>query len=200
MRLCENSSLPKEGLVEHLVKLVDDADPQVRLQLAYTLGEIRHTQADNAPEKLAAKANGQPWMMAAVLSSLRADNLGAVMAEAMMNGGDQTGLLQQLLNQTTAFKSDAAVVSLLMRVTEPWPDGTFARWQYSAMEQYVISIKRRGGAIHPHPDTDATKLPERINSLEYAARKLGASERYASNTLFAAIEPLVRPKAISAAD
>ena len=175
VRLCENSGLPKEELVEHLVKLVDDPDSQVRLQLAYTLGEIKQTQADVALGKLAAKANGQPWMMAAVLSSLRADNLGAVMNEAMQNAGDQTELLQQLLTQASAFKNDAAVVSLLMRVTEPWPDGTFARWQFSAFEQYAISVERRGESFNPLINADAAKLPERINTLFDAARKLAVN-------------------------
>ncbi len=172
VRLCEQAGLPKGDLIEPLARLVDDADSQVRLQLASTLGEIKHTQADVALGKLAAKANGQPWMTAAVLSSLRADNLGAVMAEAMQNGGDQTGLLQQLLPQATAFKSDAAVVSLLMRVTEPWPDGTFSRWQFSAFEQYSISVERRGEALPLLGSSDAVKLPERIGALLVAARKL----------------------------
>ncbi len=175
VRLCEKADVPKEGVVEHLVKLVDDADPQVRLQLAYTLGEIRHAQAEVALGKLAAKANGQPWMMAAVLSSLRADNLGAVMAEAMQHASDQTGLLQQLLTQATAFKSSEAEIALLTRVTEPAPDGTFARWQFSAMEQYAVAAERRGEAFHPRINAAATRLAARIHSLLDAARKLAVN-------------------------
>ncbi len=175
VRLCESRDVPKEGIVEQLVKLVDDPDPQFRLQLAYTLGEIRHAQADVALGKLAAKANGQPWMMAAVLSSLRADNLGAVMAEAMQHADGQTGLLQQLLTQATAFKSSEAEIALLTRATEPAPNGTFARWQFTAMEQYVIAVERRGEVFHPLINVAATRLPERITSLLEAARKLAVN-------------------------
>ena len=175
VRLCESRDVPKEGIVEQLVKLVDDPDPQFRLQLAYTLGEIRHAQADAALGKLAAKANGQPWMMAAVLSSLRADNLGAVMAEAMQHADGQTGLLQQLLTQATAFKSSEAEIALLTRATEPAPNGTFARWQFTAMEQYVIAVERRGEVFHPLINVAATRLPERITSLLEAARKLAVN-------------------------
>lgn len=171
VRLCESRDVPKEGIVEQLVKLVDDPDPQFRLQLAYTLGEIRHAQADAALGKLAAKANGQPWMMAAVLSSLRADNLGAVMAEAMQHAGDQTGLLPQLLTQATAFKSSEAEIALLMRVTEPAPDGTFARWQYSAIEQYAMAVERRGETFDPN-SRRKSEMRKRFSVLFRAAEKL----------------------------
>ena len=171
VRLCESVDLPKADLIEPLVKLVDDTDPQVRLQLAYTLGEIKHTQADVALGKLAARANGQPWMMAAVLSSLRADNLGAVMAEAMAHAGEQTGLLEQLLTHATAFKSSEAELALLTRVTEPGADGTFARWQFAAIEQYAIAVERRGETFNPYR-TGTLQMRERFYVLFRAAETL----------------------------
>ncbi len=177
IRLCEQADLPKEGLVEHLVKLVDDADPQVRLQLAYTLGEIKHTQADVALGKLAAKANGQAWMMAAVLSSLRADNLSSVMSEAIAMAPDDTNLLQQLLSQAAAFKSDAAVVTLLMRVTEPSPDSGFARWQFSALEQFALAQERRGEPFNPFAKVpEGLQLPERFIAMIVVAKRLASNE------------------------
>ena len=190
VRLCESRYVQQEALVEHLVKLVDDPDPQVRLQLAYTLGEIRHTQADVALGKLAANANGQPWMMVAVLSSLRADNLSAVMAEAMQHANGQSGLLQQLLTQATAFKSSEAEIALLTRVTEPASDGAFARWQFSAMEQYVVSVERRGEVFHPLTNAAATRLPERITSLLEAARKLVVNPKATVSDRVAAVKIL----------
>jgi len=39
IRLCEPRLAKSPSLGELIVKLADDADPQVRLQLAYTLGE-----------------------------------------------------------------------------------------------------------------------------------------------------------------
>ena len=175
VRLCEQAGLPKGDLIAPLAKLVDDADPQVRLQLAYTLGEIKHTRADELLGRMAVKANGDPILMAAVLSSLNADNLTAVLAEATMAASDQTGLLQQLLSQAAAFKNDAAVVSILTRATEPAPDGTFAHWQFSAIEQYAIAVERRGSAFHPLINADATRLPKRFEAVSAAARKMAQS-------------------------
>ena len=172
---CGQDGLPKADLMEPLAKLVDDADPQVRLQLAYTLGEIKHTRADELLGRMAVKANGDPILTAAVLSSLNADNLTAVLAEATMAASGQTGLLQQLLGQAAAFKNDAAVVSILTRATEPAPDGTFARWQFSAIEQYAIAVERRGSAFHPLINADTTRLPKWFEVLSAAARKLAQS-------------------------
>ena len=174
--MCEQAGLPKADLMEPLAKLVDDADPQVRLQLAYTLGEIKHTRADELLGRMAVKANGDPMLTAAVLSSLNADNLTAVLAEATMAASDQTGLLQQLLGQAAAFKNDAAVVSILTRATEPAPDGTFARWQFFAIEQYAIAVERRGSTFHPLINADAGRLPKRFEVLSAAARKAAQSE------------------------
>ncbi len=166
-----------DAIVHSLTKLVDDADPQVRLQLAYTLGEIRHSQADIALGRLAAKANGQAWMMAAVLSSLRADNLPTVMSEAIATAPDDTNLLQQLLTQAAAFKSDAAVVTLLMRVTEPSPAGSFARWQFSALEQFALAQERRGEPFNPLVKLrEGVKVPERFMAMIVVAKRLASNE------------------------
>ena len=191
VRLCEQAGLPKGGLIEPLAKLVDDADPQVRLQLAYTLGEIKLTRADELLGRMAVKANGDPMLTAAVLSSLTADNLTAVLAEATMAASDQTGLLQQLLGQAAAFKNDAAVVSILTRATEPWPDGSFARWQFSAIEQYLISVERRGETFDPTKFPEGASLRDRWRVLHAAARRLAIAADASVADRVAAVKVLV---------
>ena len=176
VRLCESADLPKTNLMEPLARLVDDADPQVRLQLAYTLGEIQHTRADELLGQMAVKASGDPLLTAAVLSSVNEGNLTAVLAVVMKATSDQSGMLQQLLAQAAAVK-DEALVSILTRVTEPAPDGTFSSWHFAAIEHYAGIIERRGSTFNPLLSADAARLPKRLEALVAAARKVAQSEK-----------------------
>jgi putative heme-binding domain-containing protein len=72
-----------QGLME---KLLDDPDAQVRLQLAYSLGECRHEQAAWALGRLAATAAGDKHFLAAVFSSVNAKNFDSFL-EGTCNAG-----------------------------------------------------------------------------------------------------------------
>jgi putative membrane-bound dehydrogenase-like protein len=58
---------------EKVLALADDADPQVRMQVAYSLGEI--PSAGEALAKMALKNRGDEYVLAAVASSLNEKNL-----------------------------------------------------------------------------------------------------------------------------
>ena len=129
---------------------VDDADAQVRLQLAYSLGEFGDVRAASALGRLAINGPGSaeadqidPVLLTAILSSLKADNLELVLAEVMRLGSNRTELLQQLLAQATAFNHEGSLVSLLNRATEPNVAGGYERWQYVAIDQFLVSLDRR---------------------------------------------------------
>ena len=69
VRLSESLVGFSPPLGEALLKRVDDEDAQVRLQLAYSLGEWPDARAGKALVKLAAHDAKDPYMTAAVLSS-----------------------------------------------------------------------------------------------------------------------------------
>ncbi len=129
---------------------VDDPDAQVRLQLAYSLGEFSDPRAAAALGRLAVNGAGSaetdqidPVLLTAILSSLKTDNLELVLAEVMRHGSNRTELLQQLLAQATAFNHEGSLVSLLNRTTEPNVGGGFERWQYVAIDQFLLALDRR---------------------------------------------------------
>ena len=74
IRLSEGLCQSSAELVSRVLKLVDDADPQVRLQLAYTLGEMPGNAAAGALLELAALTSDDPQLQAAVLSSVSSRN------------------------------------------------------------------------------------------------------------------------------
>src|SRR5581483_6270791 len=79
IRLAERLLDKSPDLGPQLLALVTDADPQVRLQLAFTLGAWRDPRAADALGTLAVTAGDDPYLTAAVLSSATKDNLRGVL-------------------------------------------------------------------------------------------------------------------------
>src|SRR5262249_38523911 len=70
-----------------LLRPPDDPDPQVQLQLAYTLGEWRDPQAGRALAVLALRHQNDLSLSAAVLSSVHAANLSEVLTSLFAEDG-----------------------------------------------------------------------------------------------------------------
>jgi putative membrane-bound dehydrogenase-like protein len=62
-----------EPLWTALERLTDDPDPEVRLQLAFTLGEIRHSRRIQALARLGARDAEELWARVAILTSVGAE-------------------------------------------------------------------------------------------------------------------------------
>jgi putative heme-binding domain-containing protein len=195
IRLSERFPEPNAALWDALAKRVDDDDPQVQLQLAYTLGELKHPQAGTVLGRLALKAHGNVFFTAAILSSLNPENLEATLAEVMKHGSDQTDLFQQLLGQATAFNHEASLVALLNRATEPKSGGGFERWQYSAVEQFLVALDRRFTTLDKWLkglSAEAKPVAGRLQTLFASARTLAASDAAAPQDRIAAVRVLGR--------
>ncbi|MBL9124269.1 MAG: neutral/alkaline non-lysosomal ceramidase N-terminal domain-containing protein, partial [Planctomycetaceae bacterium] len=74
IRLSEALADKSPTLVHKVCALVSDDDPQVRLQLAYTLGELRGKEAAAALLALARSTAGEPQLQGALLSSVSLHN------------------------------------------------------------------------------------------------------------------------------
>jgi putative heme-binding domain-containing protein len=145
VRLCESlPELPPE-LMGALVKLIDDADPHVRMQLAYTLGEIKTLRAGFALGELLSSAGGDRWLFAAGMSSLSNANIEPVLT-AVLRGGDRAApnmnLLETLLNQAASFGNANAFRKLLATVAAP-RDGRFETWQLTAIGTLLDTLERK---------------------------------------------------------
>jgi len=186
IRISEAFPGTSEEFWRALIERVDDPDPQVRLQLAYSLGEFTDPRAATALGRLAVAGAGttkageiDPVFMAAVISSLKGDNLEPVLAEVMRTGVTQTELLQQLLSQATAFNSEKSLVSLLNRATQPTATGSFDRWQYAAIDQFLVSLERRFTTLDKWLaglSPAGQPVANRLQVLFSAARKVAADE------------------------
>jgi putative membrane-bound dehydrogenase-like protein len=202
VRLCDGCPNPSASLWQALVKTAGDTDPQVRLQLAYTLGEIKHPQAGSLLGQIAVQGiRTEPahdlsnvLFNAAVISSLNSDNLEFVLAEVIKQGTEQTDLLQQLLGQATAFNHEAALVTLLNRATES-KDQHFERWQYNAVEQLLESLERRFTTLDKwlkELRPEARPVADRLQILFTTARTVAANNETPLEDRVAALQVLGR--------
>jgi putative membrane-bound dehydrogenase-like protein len=89
VRLCEGRFDKSPEIGPALVKLADDEDAQVRMQLACTLGEWDDPRAGAALGRLAATSSDDRYFTAAVMSSVNKTNLDAVLL-AVLKGGPLT--------------------------------------------------------------------------------------------------------------
>src|SRR5262249_36047314 len=86
IRLCESLPERPSELIAALVGLTGAPDPAVRLQLAYTLGEIPDLRAGVALGVLLSGAAQDRWLFAAAMSSLSNENIEQVLT-AVLRGG-----------------------------------------------------------------------------------------------------------------
>lgn len=205
VRICERFPEPSAAIWQRLIERVDDPDAQVRMQLAYSLGEFRHADVGRVLGRLAVAGPVQhadsgtrplhPQFTAAVLSSLNSVNLESVLSEIMQHATSQSELLQQLLAQATAFDHLPSLVTLLTRATEPTKSGTYERWQYAAIEQFLISLDRRFTSpdkwlLGLNPETRPVAM--RLQALLKIARSVSANEEAKLDERIAAIRILGR--------
>ena len=81
VRLCEPFLKTAPELGEGIAALADDADAQVRLQVACTLGEWDDPRAGDAIGRIALANQQEPYIFAAAMSSVTPKNLGRVAAD-----------------------------------------------------------------------------------------------------------------------
>jgi putative membrane-bound dehydrogenase-like protein len=175
VRLCEGQLGKGPVIGELLLPMVDDAAAPVRMQLAYTLGEWRDARAGGALGRLALKDGGDPYMLAAVLSSVTKDNLEPVLLTVLAEGkakAPPAKLLDSLLRMATAMGNKEVTVSLLRAVGTP-ENGKYAPWQFSALAGFLDTLDRGNNSLTKLAragDADLKKQIQRLSGLFDAAR------------------------------
>jgi len=165
IRLCEPLLAKSPELGAALVKLATDADPQVRMQLAYTVGEWDAPEAGQVLGEMAVRDAGDPFLTAAAMSSINKKNLDRVLI-AVLEGGKKGAppavLMENLLRMANTLNDSKAMITLLKAVGTPDKDG-YARWQFTSLAGLLDSLDKR--------NTPLTKLREAGNEEMQTALK-----------------------------
>jgi putative membrane-bound dehydrogenase-like protein len=192
VRLAEPLLATAPELGSGLLKLLDDGDAQVRLQLAYTLGEWRDDRAGGALAILALRHPNDQHLTAAVLSSVHGGNVAAVVAGVFAGNAD-TGpppqLVRRLLAVAAALGDKHALPNALRAVATP-RQGRFATWQIAALAGVLDALERRG-PVSLDNLADAAVI-EQVRAMLARARVLAADEKTAEAERLAALQLLGR--------
>ena len=139
-----------EGLVDdrtfvksEFPELIKHPDVQVRLQIAYSLGELKHPEIGKMLGQLAKSARDNRYIVAAALSSLNETNFSGF-AEAVFQPSE-TPPSAPLVEGLLAFASatnDKKALARLIAATAP-KEGAFASWQLDALAALLDSLRRR---------------------------------------------------------
>src|SRR5262249_17144731 len=137
----------EEALTKAVANFPAEPDGQVRLQLAFTLGECPDPQAPQALAKLAVAAGDDPFIRSAIMSSINGKNLEPIFRTIVEDKkGAAIKWFDALLGMATAFGQKDARNSLLKLLVEP-KDGFFTTWQMTALADWLDGLEQKNSAL-----------------------------------------------------
>jgi putative membrane-bound dehydrogenase-like protein len=180
IRLAEPLLDDQPALQDALVRLVADPDPQVRMQLAYSLGQWHDARAGKALADIAVHDADDALMMAAVMSS--ATGYPDQMLERLLDSGSPRGsqiaLIENLLRLLLEAQQFQPLARGLQRIATPF-DGRYETWQCQAIAALVDAIEYRGDSLsglYRRSDASLRAALETTNALFAAARRDAVDE------------------------
>jgi putative membrane-bound dehydrogenase-like protein len=180
-----------------LVKLIDDADPNVRMQLAYSLGDWNDPEAGRALGRLALQNADDHFIPAAVMSSLGKSNIEAFASE-LMPGFSETprlaGLLDGVTRSANALGGPRLTLRLMAAVASAGHDG-YGAWRFEEFERMQNALEQAGTSLAKlagSESQDARAELKMVESLFAAARATAEDAKAPLDARIAAVHLLGR--------
>lgn len=182
-RLNENEQIRAAVLAQDPAR-----DPQLRLQLAYSLGECRTAAASERLGELLATYGDNRWFRQAALSSLDQHNVNAVVRRVLEKAptGRWTPLLAELLEQAGAFSDGDGVTRIVDHVLP----ADAATLPDPAVLAQVLDVVRRTGAKSQRLISERTR--QRLAAWIERAKVMVVDDQADLRTRLAAIRLLGR--------
>ena len=199
VRLSEFWAKDDPGLMDTLLMLVNDKDAKVRMQLAYSLGEWSGEAVAATLGRLAFVDGGDPFMAAAIMSSVSSYALTGVLESLLAErakAGHGGELLGPLLSLSVAFGDGEATLRALDTVLE---DSLEPEWQYITVASLLDALDRRISTKDREDDL-GREVMARVHTLLVSARQTFLDAQVSNALRIAAIRLIGREEASRAAD
>jgi len=169
-----------------VAKLADDADPQVRLQCAYSLGAWHDPRSGRVLGRLLLAHRGDPLFIAAALSSVdkntSSETLSTVLAEE--STPPPAAIVEQLVGMAAAWDQRPALARALTSITAQ-QNGKLADWQLSALAAMLDTLDRKKLTVEVVADA-------RLGDVFQFARQQAANEAASEAQRIASVRLLGR--------
>jgi len=150
VRLAAGEVKASAELQAAIKSLKDEPDPQVRMQLAYTLGQWDDPAGAVELGTLAVASAADRFTLAAALSSLNGTNVravaGAVTAAAAEGRTPPAALLAGVFRTALGTGNAPAIAETVKTLTTP-RDGVFAAWQFQTLANALDSLATAGTSL-----------------------------------------------------
>ena len=204
IRVAEPLGKREPRIIAAAVKMVNDPDAKVRLQLACTLGEWPGTESARALAYLAIHNANDFYISAALTSSINSRNLGEILKVALQQrqNAEAGRLVGQLLALSVAFENRQATFDGLATILElDNPDDL--PWQYETVAGLLDALQKRKTTLESLASQEGKrgkKLVQQVSTLIENARQLVLDRQATEALRIAAVRLLARNPAQRAAD
>ncbi|HVX64296.1 MAG TPA: PVC-type heme-binding CxxCH protein [Pirellulales bacterium] len=167
IRMAERRLDDSPALLDAVLQRADDADPQVQLQLAYSLGEATDSRASSELARLLVKHQADAYLFAAAVSSVQKQNLSEIVRLVLkLSPADRPPIkaIDVLASLAAALDEREAAGRLLAVIAAPH-EGELAPWQFAAMATILNALDRR------HAKLDQAIPPEQQAAVDELFRQ-----------------------------
>ncbi|WP_158261160.1 MULTISPECIES: PVC-type heme-binding CxxCH protein [Pirellulaceae] len=148
IRLAETTLDADAALQGALSARLDDPDPMVALQLAYSLGQWHSSDSGRLLAKLAVMHRDEPHIVSAALTSLNAENILSAYSEMIssdVTAGPDSPILYEMMRIGAGFKQPKIVESMAAALLQE--DGSsLSTWKRKAIAQLMGAARKNGAA------------------------------------------------------
>lgn len=131
-------------LLPRVIELTGDANGQVRLQAACSLGSWQEAAAAEALARMVLAHGDDPFAIAAVLSSLRGETVGPFVNQLCTGDSAELGrIAPQVLPVAISLADRDAACRILDRVASLEHTGKSAAWQWTTLASLIDRIERQ---------------------------------------------------------
>ncbi len=180
LRIAEALAKSDSAVAARMLTLIDDPDPQVRMQLAYSLGELDNATTGEALVHLLRSIGDEPYAKSAALSSLNSSNIGAALHKVFAADSPADHDLRAEILAATAKIGEPGSLALAAARLLVADNGQYATWQFAAVPSLLKALARHQTQL----DAEQAKHWQQMLA---AARKTIAADDASAATLVVCI-------------
>ncbi|MBM4090971.1 MAG: dehydrogenase, partial [Planctomycetes bacterium] len=180
IRIAEPMMDGSSAIQAAVLSLWDDADPQVRMQLAYSLGQWNDRRAGEALAALALRDADEPFLIAAIMSSATlypGEILERMIAEREVNAA-QAAMIENLVRLVFESGQEDVLARALARIATEGGEQPQS-WRYQVLAGFLDVLEYRGSSLsqwHQQGAPETRAASQAMDRMIAAARRAAFDE------------------------